>query len=563
MRDATDIARFLVRAWSENPNVKITIGETFGSDPERQTIVLPDYYEERTDMVSGNLNGMTKWRTYRFVSWHEAMHELMSPKSKSQSAYKITEYVIHNLPLYLSPSASIMGKPSIVRVASALIGIVEDYRIEKVGIRTYKGYEKEKAMFEAIASVGAQTARVNRDAMNTSDLSPEDAKSIMYDRWIGEFAENLFFGFPTTKDYEGLLEVAGQVETYDDVHSVCVSILNMLIRKLGLPPKNYDPPNHTREHSQISDEDAKRAEKDGEFGEADDSTRSQYERIEEERKRLESEQQKRLAAIGGAAGVNHLMNMRVIESWGGGDYQSMMEGTRLTIQRLQTLLRKWQIGWREVINHMGDDIDPEQFIMSRVDKRDNRYYISEKRITQKGNIAIMLDMSGSIGSLDHVYKQMVGVISESLSFVGTKFSLCAFNDGGEGGNFYAIKTLNEEWGRRQKERLSSLRSSGGTPLTDALNWVQSFDKQDHYAQIIIVSDGAPNNPDRCNTLVRKMRVGGKRLSLIIYSQDKKTSYIMERETPELFRRSGNLRVIGDMRELPNAFFELVKPLEEA
>ena len=96
-------------------------------------------------------------------------------------------------------------------------------------------------------------------------------------------------------------------------------------------------------------------------------------------------------------------------------------------------------------------------------------------------------------------------------------------------------------------------------MKESLEWIKAFHKLDRYAQTIIITDGQPNDHEGTYKMVQELRRMGMRVSMILYIKRKRKSYW---SICDLMQRTGDLRVISELRDLPNAFFDLVRPLED-
>lgn len=552
MRGSHDILSFLIRAWSENPNLVVSQSNTWANHPGK-TIFVPNFHDE---FVMPELTGFPRWRIFRFTGFHESMHELLSPDKESMVEFMLGEIKVKsNQPSIHDESTS--------NIMSYIINIIEDWRVEKIGLRTYLGYTGERAFRDAVAGEFQKTAEKSRNY----PLQFTDP----YTRSLEDYRRGVLMGLPPFfPDHEFLqpyIDEARSAETIDDVADITRDLTVNLIKRFGPPPyikKKRDkltifmPGDSNRLMPELLDSDVERAvENNPSLDETSESLAEEFRAIETEReyvKKCDGESSGVVALATKGGPVSH---MNVYSKWLSGDYHAIMSGTSHIINRLRTLLKRWQVGWSETLNDRGDDVEIEEYIVSRISSERKRYFIDEKRIAPKEKIAILLDMSGSISSLADDYLKAVGIIAESLDFVGTKFALFAFTDHAHSGSsFMVIKTLVERWAQGAKGRLAALMASGGTPLFMSCEWVESFKNIEGYGQLIIITDGEPSRPDECAKIVRRFNQMGLQTGIIGFSMRNTRSQLFD-----LVRRTGRLRIIKSLSELPMAFFDLVRVRE--
>ena len=553
MRGSHDILSFLIRAWSESPNLVVSQSNMWANHPGK-TIFVPDFHDE---FVMSGLTGFPRWRIFRFTGFHESMHELLSPDKKSMVEFLLEEIARSNPSLiYEEPASNIM---------SYIINIIEDWRVEKIGLRTYLGYTGERAFRDAVAEEFQKAVEESGDYPRRF-TDP-------YTQSLEDYRRGVLLGLPPFfPDHEFLqpyIDGARSAETIDDVADLTRDLTNDLIKRFGPPPyieKKHDefiifmPGGNYGASPEPVDSDVKRAvENNPSLDEISESLTEEFKAIETERKSVEKCDEESSSVVALAIKGGPVSHMNVHSKWQSGDYHASMAGTAPTINRLRTLLKRWQVGWSETLNDRGDDVEIEEYIVNRISSERKRYFIDEKRIAPKEKIAILLDMSGSISfsNLEAEYLKAVGIIAESLSFVGTKFALFAFTDyAHNGSSFMVIKTLVERWAQGAKGRLAALRASGGTPLFMSCEWVESFKNIEGYGQLIIITDGEPSRPDDCAKIVRRFNQMGLQTGIIGFSMRSSRSQLFD-----LVRRTGRLKIIKSLSELPMAFFDLVRVRE--
>ena len=141
------------------------------------------------------------------------------------------------------------------------------------------------------------------------------------------------------------------------------------------------------------------------------------------------------------------------------------------------------------LDYSGAEVDVDSYLLERKGDAKGRFFIDEKQISPHTNIAILLDMSSSISTLEEQYLKSIVIIGEALSYFRMNFSIFVFNQG----NFHVVKMCREPWSNGIKEKLASLENKGGTPLAEALLLTQYYSNLENCRKIVVITDGEPND----------------------------------------------------------------------
>lgn len=549
MSNVDETLSFLARSWAENPRLRVVEGPGFASDPKESYITVPCFFGEDETAEELELHGFDRWRWWRFAVFHESQHDLRSPPDKVGFATEVVHEaggVISTGPRKLMPH---------VKVAMRVVNLVEDYRIEKVGLRTYLGYVSEQEWRRKVA------------AKYWLGEKPEKMCLCEIDTILLDFQRSLLLEHPsdslTVEMWSGM---ARGCETVPEVKEVAVNVMKYLLDKFdeeefakAMGPDLCemflvfvpgDAADVLKEHPELAGSPLLMVEwervKSRLTEEAPDVDASMI----QEEKLLEEELQ--------------MLSVRPVS-----DAPMPLPGSGdLAVQRLMTFLRRWRVGWVEVLNDKGDDIDPEEFILSRVtDEKHDKFFLDERLLSPKTDVALLVDMSGSIhdDNLTVPYLSAMAVIGHALNFIGTKFAMYAF-DGADcekegrqkGSSFWVVKRLEERWDSGAINRLASLRGRGGTPLSRALRFVQFYQRIKRFKRVVVITDGRPDNARLSRRAAFDLLRSGVSVSMLAYRNTQKECNEALRTCAEIVGRRGRVCSICDLSGLPWAFFELVK-----
>jgi len=524
--DPDEVLSFLARAWSEDKKTLIRRDKWFFASIEDRIIFLPSYFQKLPMEKHVNLANIRRWRFYRFSAWHEAQHIRFSP-SKWEIAPKIEKRLEK------------MGFDVKSSLVEALLGVFEDYRIEKLGLRDYK-YEEEKKFVDEIGKVASEKA-LEKIAREWDIYSAVLTGYLLFDANIpNTVAVNPAFLQALDEVKENMLKI----ETVQDLEDAVV--------------KSY-PLLHEYWPDYITFPDARGIRLIGATlifeGNVKLNTKIP-EKIKEEFKAMMksiqefNEEMKNLQKLASSLGGKVQTNL--------GDWNEIYDPVRTYAEILKNQLTKWKVGWVEHLSHVGDDIEPESYLLSRYyDSYDKpKFLIDEEQLSQKADLLLLVDMSGSIDQQLELYKQSLAVITSALDYVGTRFSLFTFS----GKTISVIKDLSTPFNIHTKERIAGLEATAGTPLGYILR-VLNEKYLDNIERIVVITDGFPDNPQLAMHFIEEIRDRGKRLGVILLQSEEISSLIgfeIYREFESLLSRTPNSYIhVGSVKELPLQFFRLL------
>ena len=557
MIDLDEMVAFLVHAWSGNNVIPIQVDEQFQSNPSVEIRIPP--------FNGGNwlpqLTGLPRWRLYRYTLFHESMHELMSPHDPSEIASDILKKCI---PVNMHPADKVTNEWKGHMEVGYIMNIIEDLRVEKIGLRTYRGYVEEQ-LFRNEFALSTLEPYLNKGGRSVS------TPKYPFEEALESFRRSYLLGstLPDEHSYlQPFINRSPSIETVNDMIALATDVFTEMLKHHNM--KDLNESHFAKRPGFLTgrETDLKPMLGSG----INDSNYLKLIRGKPELESTSSYIEREYSSITGSGELNAKIDeasedvadgvmqagmsgkMEVTRKWSPDSYLNLMRGTSTIISRLQTMLRKWKVGWVEVVNHVGEDVDTDEYVLGKMGNT-RGFYIDERQTSPRSRIAILVDMSSSISDQRENYLRAVGIIADSLNFVGTKFSLFAFDGAQDPALFSVVKIIQEPWSSVQKNKLAAVDTNGGTPLLDALRWVEEFNRREDYDQVIVITDGEPDNPqstyEQAISMNRYTSVG-----IIGIWGGRRATHLTQFFT--MWSRTGKLRIIHKLDELPLAFFNLVR-----
>lgn len=170
------------------------------------------------------------------------------------------------------------------------------------------------------------------------------------------------------------------------------------------------------------------------------------------------------------------------------------------IKRVKNVFREWKPSWKEIHDKTGEEIDIDNYIEGF-----SKTFITDRRISIRSKVAILLDHSSSIQDVEDEYKQATIALCEGLQYLGIKFAVYAFNTEQRQVRCWLIKHYNTRWSYICAKRLAQIKASGGTPLAEIYKIMQpalNIFKPDYF---ITLTDGEPSDYDAVKMIVASFR----------------------------------------------------------
>ena len=497
--DPDSILEFLVRAWSEDRGLKVRRGEAFRADTKNRVVSLPSYFDEPDWAKAMGLKDLARWRIYRFATFHESMHILHSPKDRKK---------------FLDELKSQVGgeKPVKSNLLQALFNVLEDYRVEELGLREYK-YREEQTFEKECA----------RKALEGKPLLNR------YEALVGHILCDLLL--PSTRDVdfsEAIRSIRNLLQNLESEDDLRRSILASYDALYEMWPEDLRIPSN---QILLSAGDGT----DKVEGKTSDGISDEFKRLT----KTIDEFQERLVEEGAVAGEFGAYVQKDL-----GDWSTIFELGRTQAEALANVLQRWQVGWVEVLSEAGADLDPELFLLDRLGES-RRHFIDEELLSPKTDLLVLVDMSGSISQIKQGYLTALAALTHSLDAVGTRFSLLSFS----GPALTLIRDKRYPFDRLARERIAGLQPRGGTPLAPILSQLETYLRG--FQRLVILTDGLPFNPWLVESKLTQIMRGGLKAGLLV----------LKRESINYSGQAWLTRVpcvlVSRVSELPREFFKLL------
>lgn len=475
------IAQFLGRAWSRKPQLVVQLSTEINIPHAVENIIRippPSRYPS-TELISA-------YRLWRVSLWHESMH--------------------HNYGIPTLWSADAGSN------LHHVFNIVEDYRIEELGVEEYPGMKREldlrraayfylahppRTIIEtyaqllllgAVKSTPSIPSRVIDAVKYTKEAVGQGVDSITIARevckMLGVQPDIRDISLPTVIQYAVPLDKRiRQVE------------LRRCVEKWLEAKQQAEEQLKSEKHE--SKEADKKLDKPGELDkEAEDLLTAPDEVVEEIEQAKIVDKQIEHGRKGAASEV-----MEGITLPSKLDRDESKYYNQELITHLVSQLRKLRKGWKEISSSSGE-FDIDSYVA-----RHDRVFIDEERL-KVGNykVLILIDHSASITGYDHMYKTACIALAEGLSALNIPFSIYVFSEFNAYTHLYLIKNFKEKWTRMNAKRLAQVLPSGGTPLHEVYYRLEPVVmKNKGRLYFITLTDGAPDSFTATAYLIKKLR----------------------------------------------------------
>lgn len=460
------------------------------------------------------------YRLWRASLWHEAMHILL------------TNFWSENFIDYYD---------SYYRLSNHLLisNIIEDYRIEKEGIKLYPGMEKElkfsKAIYYYLANTPNNIIEAYIQAMNFGAIKNRDKinkewikrviKAVEYTRKALKKGKNVFDIAYNVCNILGIEEFEkldfSIIESFSKTNKQEISenelekIIENWIKEKNefenqiIEKEEFEEENIKMNNSRKASIKEIKNNIEGNFGEIeeeiieeilkiDNIIKEELELIKLEEKRLEK----------GHKGIESKVIPKIIIPERLYEDEQKYYDMEL-INHLKSQLRNLRKGWKEVYSYTGE-FDLESYI-----SKNKKFFIDEERIKIGGyKIIILLDHSSSIYGHHYNYKKCCIALAEALSELNIEFSIFAFTEyrdrqtNDRYTHVYLIKSFEEKWTKINAKRLAQIQPFGGTPLADVYKIIKPLLLRTKGKIIFItLTDGEPaqGTENECKKIINSLK----------------------------------------------------------
>ncbi|MGQ0796000.1 MAG: VWA domain-containing protein [Nitrosopumilaceae archaeon] len=213
------------------------------------------------------------------------------------------------------------------------------------------------------------------------------------------------------------------------------------------------------------------------------------------------------------------------------------------VSNLKTKFKEWKTGWKEQHVISGDEFDEETYLDGHTP------FFTDKKITIKTRIVILLDHSSSIANEQTQYKKATLALCEVLSFLKIKFSVYAFNTEQRQVTCWLVKSENVKWNRIAAKRLAQINANGGTPLAEVYSIMLPMLRSKKPDIFLTLSDGEPSDPDAVRSMVHTLKLLGIKMVAIGVGPSPTISTIIASNLKHLGYE--NTLAVSRLNDIPN------------
>jgi hypothetical protein len=477
----TNLATFLSRRWSGNPKVVVILvdGKIPFSNIQKDTISLPslNYY------VGTQFQKYRQWRT---ALWYESMRIAYSTKVLSYD--HAFGYILNSL---------------------------ENKRIERLGLNEWEGMENELIFNEGISWL---TKPLLNSLYGKQKIVEAFSQCLLTGYVKGELFGSELDRVQKAVNYGNEIVKQAVDNNYDTnwLESHIPKIIKLLqINPLVTVPLaipkfkigfNLSPNDLISQIQKITKKKNKdTTENDIELLVKGERLVKEFESIVRESIRSETKGFASMEEFG--LSVPDSLSL---------DESSIYDNDLIT--RLKAAVRNWRIGWIEIHDERGDEIDIDSILESQA-----KPFLTDYRISVKAKIALLLDHSSSIEDEEIEYKKATIALCESLKFLGIKFAVYAFSTKDRKVKCWVIKRPEEKWSHLNARRLAQIKASGGTPLAEIYNILQPIMRAFKPEILITLTDGEPSDYDAVRATITGYKMMGIHMVAIGLGKDISTA----------------------------------------
>ena len=184
------------------------------------------------------------------------------------------------------------------------------------------------------------------------------------------------------------------------------------------------------------------------------------------------------------------------------------------ISNLKNRFREWKTGWKEEHVISGEEFDEEAFLEGF-----HKPFIRDVKKSIKSRIVILLDHSSSVSDQQIEYKKATIGLCEVLAFLKVNFSVYAFNTVDRQVVCWLVKPAEMKWNNSAAKRLAQISANGGTPLAevyDRMLPVLTSKKPDIF---LTLSDGEPADANAVKMILKSYKSLGVKMTAIGVGRD--------------------------------------------
>jgi len=454
-----DVTNFLAKYLSGRQNVAVVPGGT-GFSARKTEIAGKPFHEIRVPNWSGfdlPVGGFDKYRIYREGNWHEASHIRYTP----DDIYKWGDKIEHDL-----------------------VNIIEDRRIEDLGVEDWPGYLPERLYMQAYA----HALRPDVSTLHNPNVPAEETvnqharheaflQRLLIGKTKGELpkAEQERVEGAAKEVEEGLANLKGKSEP--EVSRDLKVLTNLVMGRLDLyaepPAKTSGTPSGWEDT--FSENYAKKQEKSPQkvkteiekfFGEKGKEAKRERREDGDETPATEATKQDVEHARSGSEQVQgeweKIQRKQVVDpdllNWNptASSVPPEMFRDQRFITNMNTALKDWRTGYRTLVGETGKRLSIPDYIRHK-----ETPFATRLKQTAKGRkMLVVADFSGSMQERQDDYKRALVSSMEVLGSIGSNIALFGFGtDPAVGNTFFTVKRFEEpKWTPSHSAKISAIEA---------------------------------------------------------------------------------------------------------
>jgi len=498
-----DVTNFLAKYLSGQQNVVVTplqkLSAGFSAGPRKTyqgkqfwNITVPHwaYYDLP-------VKGFDKYRIYRVGVWHEACH-------------------VRFTPLHLFDILKDQKDP----IVRELINVIEDRRIEELGVKEWPGYLPERIYQQAYA----YALRPKVDTIQDESHRRFEAflQRLLIGKWKGNLdqAEAELVEKAAQKVEKELEDI--EKEKFDIFKANAIARLAVQVRTildLKSPPRRYTDADSswietfTEPYGEgVSPSDVEEGME--EFFKAKEKEAKEKERVDGKTKPTEITKEDVEAAKKGTAEVlgeyekiqkQETFDPTLVE-WVPAASQGPLQEYKDArfINAMNTHLQVWREGFKEFVGKTGTRFSVKEYI-----KHKDEPFISRVKKSVKGKkILILADFSGSMAPREEEYKKAIISSMTVLDSVGCNLAFFTFGgDPAYGDGFFVVKTFEQpKLTNTHLAKIAALEASYGcTPTSYAYRKLLKYVEKHRPDVFVTITDGMPDHQYDTEVMVKRLK----------------------------------------------------------
>jgi len=501
-----DVTHFLAKYLSGNQNVIVNpqpYHGGFSASIERLPSGKQVYHINvpHWDEYDLPVKGFDKYRVYREGVWHESCHVRFTPQDLFDWGGSAIEKDVLN--------------------------VLEDRRIEDLGVKEWPGYIPERLYAHAYA----YALRPSVDAM----AQHQAPHAVRYEAFIQRLLIGKVKGKLDPKERKMVEETAKYVEKkleelkkeqdWWQISEEMKRLTREVIKKLQLPD-SFVPPVGKGSHSSWTDtfsedyakisgatskdvekgieeffkekqKQAKKREREDGKTPPTEITQEDIEKAREGTQEVKSEYQK----VQKQAKVDPtLFGWNPVISQG---TASLYRDERF-ISTMNTFLQSWKTGYKAILGKSGSRLSIPDYIRHQ----DEPFVTRLKQSVRGKKLLVVADFSGSMRDRQEDYKKAIISAMEVLNSIGCKLALFGFGtDPAQGDLFFRVKTFEEpRWSNTHSAKVAALQAGYAcTPTDTAYVKLMNYIKKHKPEATVTITDGAPDSFTQTVTAVNNLK----------------------------------------------------------